>query len=225
MTPGIAVVAFAGAVTSLFTGLATAMAVKRGRMESARAAPSVWLWSLVTAFAVMFTLVRLAHLFSVPRTEWIFYAQTVAGASTVVALTWILIGVAFGHHWSRFGAELAALAAAVILTLVFTHGLIGPFHDEWSFEYLPASAFARWAIFAVYVALPVLMSGLAVWATRDEPDRAFRRKIALFSGAVVLLFVPNAIKYVKFFDGTSSIVLAGTMVLGAWLGWRSYHST
>ncbi|MGB1586041.1 MAG: hypothetical protein ACPHID_03220 [Thermoplasmatota archaeon] len=223
MSAGIWAVIGVGALAATFC----AFAVRDARAMKARdrqdATAIVAFWASVAAYLVAFTLLRLIHAFDLPGAVWVFYLQTVTGASTLISLSYIVVGVVSGHQYSRVGAELAGAVAVMVITLVVALGLEGPRHDPWSFEFLPRSSFVRYVIGTFYVVVPVAMAVLVAWATSREGDTAFRRRSLMFSASVVLLYVPNAIKYVTFVTGAQSLALAVVMMCGAFIGWRSYR--
>lgn len=179
-------------------------------------------WSAITSYLIMFTLLRVVHLFDVDWLVAIFYLQTVAGAVTVVPLTYMLVGVMWGRPAARVAAEVVGAMATATLTLVFALGVVGPRLSPWGVEFLPASYVARVAIAAIYIVLPVAISIFAVVGSAGGVDRTTERRSVMFAAAVALIFVPGAIRYVVFVSGPVSLALATMTAAGALIGWRTY---
>ena len=208
------------ALAASLAALVDAQAMKR--REGGRRWPLAWLWSAIALYCACFVMMRVAHMASWPVLPW-YYAQTVAGAGSAVSLFYILAGIVWGGPWTRIGAEFGGAGALVTLTLLFAHGVEGPRVTPQSIEYLPASEFARAAIGIIYAVLPIVFAVLVAWVVRK--DVSIRRRMAWFAPALVLMYVPNALRYVVFMEGTASVVAAAAMAMGTVLGWRSYHTT
>jgi hypothetical protein len=209
----------------IVASVASVLALRDGRAlkkrEGGKSWPLTMFWGCVTFYMVSFTLLRVVHLLAPGYEMEMFYLQTIAGASTLIALMYILLGIWLGPEAARWGLSLAASAAFVTVFLIFHDGLLGPRVTYWSVELVPANALARALVGFFYVVTPVAISLVVLRAVRGE-DAVLRRRIGMFAISVMMLYVPNAGKYTTFVEGIPSLLLAATMAVGAVVGWRSY---
>ncbi len=223
---GVLVVIILGTVATIASAVAARWSshVKARQGMTRHGRPLFAFWVTVATYMALFTMLRLAYWAGVHALAPVFYLQTVAGALTIISLSYIMVGIIIGRGAARLAAEATGALAVMILTIIFTTGLEGPVTDDWGVEFLPASLFARAAIGVVYVALPVAMSLLAVYVTWRASDGVFDRRLALVATSVSLMFVPNAIRYVVIVDGLMGVGLAAAMAVGAVLGAAAYRA-
>ncbi len=190
---------------------------------SSKATPLLAFWITVACYMAAFTALRLAYLLDLNVLPALFYAQTFAGAMTIVSLSYIMVGIIAGPRVARYASEVALAAAVMVVTIIFTEGLTAPSRNAWGIEFLPANRFVRLAIAVVYVALPVAMSTLAAIISHRGAETGFDRRMILMAASVTLMFVPNAIRYVVLVDAALGVALAVAMMGGTMLGAMAYR--
>ena len=168
-------------------------------------------------YMALFALLRFNDLLGLPFMPW-FYLSTVAGAASVVFLCNILIGVIFGYPASRVAAAIATVAAAAILGILFGYGVL--VYEGMDLQFVPVSPLARASIAAVYLVLPVAMAATAALIARHQ-EPVLRRRSHLFGAAAMLVYLPNAIRYVVYVPEPWVLAFAPIMAIGGWVGWIS----
>lgn len=179
-------------------------------------------WASSMAFALTFTALRVLAWMDGPGLEVLFYAQTFAGVVTAGALYYIVAQAVWAR--GRLGAEVAAIVSAATLTLMLSEGLMGPYHTGGGVEFSPTSNWAKGFIAAGFVGAPAALALVMAWVLwrRDAGDAALRG--TLFSAAVILMFVPNALRYLLVPDALEGAVMAWCMGLGSCFGWLAYRT-
>lgn len=196
-------------------------AMKHREVQSTLAVSAFWL--TVGAYMALFAILRLAPILGAGDAliTGLYYLQTVAGAATIISLSSIVLHAAFNRWWSGFSTGIFLSLATLAVYLVIGPGAQGPIHGTWSLEFLPQSDAARILIGTVYMAVPILFLAI-IWNVDQPPDGVIGTRLRWFSVAVVMMYLPNAVKYVVLVPDALNVLLAATSTLGAYLGWRSY---
>lgn len=218
----LATVAF-GALASVFAFMALA-AARRHKQQDFRSVLFVTgFWCTVGAYFVAFTALRFAYWLEsdLAVLQALFYVQTIAGASTIISLAAIMFGVILRAWTSGFATGAFLGLAMLTVAFIFSEGIRQTVADHWGVEFLPESTFARVMVAVVYMAMPLAMAIMVSWAAR-KADARLQRRLGLFSLSVVLMYLPNAVKYVTTFEGVTNLVFAVVMTAGAVAGWRAY---
>lgn len=178
-------------------------------------------WASALAFALLFTALRGVAWADGPGLDVLFYAQTFAGVVTAGALYYIVAQAVWAR--GRLGAEVASILSAATLTLMLSEGLMGPYHTAGGVEFSPMSTWAKALIAAGFVGAPAALALTMAWVLwrRDAGDAALRG--TLFSASVILMFVPNALRYLLVPTALEGVVMAACMALGACFGWYAYR--
>ncbi|MGB1585587.1 MAG: hypothetical protein ACPHID_00890 [Thermoplasmatota archaeon] len=206
----------AGIVAIVTSGLAWRAVVKARRNMGL-----VVFWASSCAFAIAFTLLRVASLRDLGGLEAIFYLQTLAGVATATSLYYIVAQAVWAR--GRLGGEVASILSAVTLTLMWSEGIMGPYHTAGGVEFTPISRLAKALIAGGFVGAPSALACIMAWVLwrRGAGDAALRG--TLFSAAVMLMFVPNALRYLLVPSATEGVVLAWCMAIGGGFGWLAYR--
>lgn len=223
MTHALAGTTVAGAAALAGCILALVCGYRLKRAENKPPFAVVGMWATLSAYMLGFTLIRGVGWIS-PGTDLApFYVfQTLAGASTIVALVYIIAEALWRPWVSGFATGAFLGVAAITVQLIFMHGYEGPIDEHWSLEFLPHSVAARILVGAVYVVVPIVLAGLIRFSAAKGASPEVRHRLTLFALAIVLIWIPNAGKYVLHAPGIWNLVEAVVMAGGAWLGWWSY---
>lgn len=180
-------------------------------------------WGTVAAYMISFTVLRIAYGFHADPAilNGIYCVQTLSGASTVISLAAIMFGVLLRPWWGGFVTGIFLGLAVLTVFLIFQRGADIVVQDSWSIEFLPVAIEARVLVAVVYVIMPVAMGALVTFVAR-KAEPVTKTRFLLFSTSVVLMYIPNAIKYVFVFEAAANFVLAFIMTIGTYIGWRSY---